>query len=100
MDQKHIENTKRVAKNTGLLYVRTIVMMLISLFTSRIVLEALGVENYGINNVVGGVVAMFSIISGSLSASVSRFLTFALGEGNMFFNDPALSRVVIIAPKK
>lgn len=82
MDQKHIENTKRVAKNTGLLYVRTIVMMLISLFTSRIVLEALGVENYGINNVVGGVVAMFSIISGSLSASVSRFLTFALGEGN------------------
>lgn len=82
MDQKHIENTKRVAKNTGLLYVRTIVMMLISLFTSRIVLEALGVENYGINNVVGGVVGMFSIISGSLSGSISRFLTYALGEGN------------------
>lgn len=82
MDQKHIENTKRVAKNTGLLYVRTIVMMLISLFTSRIVLEALGVENYGINNVVGGVVGMFSIISGSLSGSISRFLTYALGEDN------------------
>lgn len=82
MDEKHLENTKRVAKNTGLLYVRTIVMMLISLFTSRIVLEALGVENYGIYNVVGGVVGMFSIISGSLSSSISRFLTFALGEEN------------------
>ncbi|MDE6343105.1 MAG: lipopolysaccharide biosynthesis protein, partial [Muribaculaceae bacterium] len=79
----HSENTKRIAKNTGLLYVRTIVMMLISLYTSRIVLEALGVDNYGINNVVGGVVGMFSIISGSLSGSISRFLTFALGEGNV-----------------
>ena len=65
MVEKHIENTKRVARNTALLYLRTIVMMLISLFTSRIVLEALGVDNYGINNVVGGVVGMFSIISGS-----------------------------------
>lgn len=79
----HLENTKRIAKNTGLLYVRTIVMMLISLYTSRIVLEALGVDNYGVNNVVGGVVGMFSIISGSLSGSISRFLTFALGEGNI-----------------
>lgn len=78
----HSENTKRIAKNTGLLYIRTIVMMLISLYTSRIVLEALGVDNYGINNVVGGVVGMFSVISGSLSGSISRFLTFALGEGN------------------
>ena len=82
MNQQHIENTKRVAKNTALLYVRTIVMMLISLFTSRIVLEALGVDNYGINNVVGGVVSMFSIISGSLSGAVSRFMSYALGEGN------------------
>lgn len=82
MDKQHLENTKRVAKNTVLLYARTIVMMLVSLFTSRIVLEALGVENYGISNVVGGVVGMFSIISGSLSGSISRFLTYALGEGN------------------
>lgn len=82
MVEKHIENTKRVARNTALLYLRTIVMMLISLFTSRIVLEALGVDNYGINNVVGGVVGMFSIISGSLSGSISRFLTYALGEEN------------------
>lgn len=82
MDQKHIENTKRVAKNTGLLYLRTIVLMFISIYTSRIVLEALGIDNYGINNVVGGVVGMFSIISGPLTGSISRFLTFALGEGD------------------
>lgn len=56
--------------------------MIVSLYTSRIVLEALGVDNYGIYNVVGGVVSMFSVISGSLSSSISRFLTFSLGEGN------------------
>lgn len=74
------ENTKRIAKNTLLLYGRTIVTMLVSLFTSRIILAALGIDNYGIVNVVGGVVAMFSVISGSLSNSISRFLTFALGK--------------------
>ena len=56
--------------------------MFISLFTSRVVLNALGIENYGIYNVVGGVVAMFSLISGSLSSSISRFITFELGKGN------------------
>lgn len=76
------ENTRRIAKNTLFLYGRTILTMLVSLFTSRIVLAALGIDNYGIINVVGGVVAMFSIISGSLSNSISRFLTFSLGEGN------------------
>lgn len=58
-------------------------MMCISLFTSRLILEALGVDNYGIYNVVGGFVSMFSIISGSLSASVSRYLTYGLGKGDM-----------------
>lgn len=57
--------------------------MLVSLYTSRVVLQALGVEDYGIYNVVGGVVAMFSMISNSLSSSVSRFLTFELGKGNL-----------------
>lgn len=77
------ENNKRIAKNTLLLYFRTIFIMFISLFTSRVVLNALGVENYGIYNVVGGVVAMFSLISGSLSSSISRFITFELGKGNV-----------------
>ncbi len=77
------ENTKRIAKNTLMLYVRMLFSMLVSLYTSRVVLQALGVEDYGIYNVVGGVVAMFSIVSNSLSSSVSRFLTFELGRGDM-----------------
>ena len=54
----------------------------VSLYTSRVILNALGIEDYGIYNVVGGVVAMFSILSGSLSAAISRFITFELGKGN------------------
>lgn len=66
-----------------MLYVRMLFGMLVSLYTSRVVLQALGVEDYGIYNVVGGVVAMFSLISNSLSSSVSRFLTFELGRGDI-----------------
>ena len=75
-------NNKRIIKNTILLYSRTIVTMIISLFTSRIILDALGVEDYGIYNVVGGVVTMFSVISGAMSSSISRFITFELGKNN------------------
>lgn len=77
------ENTKRIAKNTLMLYVRMLFGMLVSLYTSRVVLQALGVEDYGIYNVVGGVVAMFSLLSGALSAAVSRFLTFELGRNDL-----------------
>ena len=76
------QNNKRIAKNTLLLYVRMLFMMAVSLYTSRVVLNTLGVENFGIYNVVGGVVAMFSMLSGSLSAAISRFLTYELGKGN------------------
>lgn len=76
------EANKRIAKNTMLLYIRMGVMMLISFFTARITLNALGVTDYGINNVVGGLVSMFSLISSSLSSSVSRFMTFGLGKGD------------------
>lgn len=72
----------RVVKNTLLLYMRTILVMAISLFTSRVVLNTLGVEDYGIYNVVGGMVAMFAVISGALSSSISRYITFELGKGN------------------
>ena len=75
-------NNKRIAKNTLLLYFRMLLTMVVSLYTSRVVLGALGVEDYGIYNVVGGVVAMFSMLSGSLSAAISRFITFELGTGN------------------
>lgn len=75
------ENNKRIARNTLLLYFRMLFMMAVSLYTSRIVLNALGVEDFGLYNVVGGVVAMFSLLSGSLSTAISRFITYELGKG-------------------
>lgn len=75
-------NKKRIIRNTLLLYVRMFLLMLITLYTSRVVLGILGVEDFGIYNVVGGVVAMFSVISGSLSAAISRFITYELGKGD------------------
>lgn len=76
------QNSKRIAKNTLLLYFRMLFMMAVSLYTSRVVLHTLGVEDFGIYNVVGGVVAMFSVISGSLSSAISRFITYELGKGD------------------
>ena len=65
-----------------LLYFRMLFLMAVSLYTSRVILSVLGVEDFGIYNVVGGVVAMFSMLSGSLSAAISRFITYELGTGN------------------
>lgn len=75
-------NNKRLAKNTILLYIRTFFVMIISIYTSRIILKTLGVEDYGIYNVVGGVVSMFAIVSSSITAAISRFITFEIGSGN------------------
>ena len=74
------QNSKRIAKNTLLLYIRMLFMMLVSLFTSRVVLNTLGIEDFGIYNVVGGVVAMFNVLTSSLSTAISRFITFELGK--------------------
>ena len=76
-------NNKRIAKNTISLYIRTLFVMVISLYTSRVVLQVLGVEDYGVYQVVGGLVAMFSVISSSLSSAISRFITFEIGRGDM-----------------
>ena len=76
-------SNKRIAKNTVALYFRMIITMLVGLFTSRIILQALGVEDYGIYNVVGGFVAIFSMISGSLTSAISRYITFELGRANI-----------------
>ena len=75
-------NNKRIAKNTLLLYFRMLIIMFVSLYTSRVVLNTLGVENYGIYNVVGGVVAMFGFINAAMSTSTQRYLTFELGRGD------------------
>ena len=75
-------DNSRLAKNTILLYFRMALMMCINLYTSRIVLHTLGVEDFGIYNVVGGVVVMIGFINDSMTASTQRFLSFELGAGN------------------
>lgn len=76
------ENSKRIAKNTLLLYFRMLFMMLVALYTSRVVLNTLGVEDFGIYNVVGGVVTMFSFINGAMATGTQRYLNFELGRGD------------------
>ena len=76
------ENNKRIAKNTLLLYFRMLLTMVVSLYTSRVILQTLGVEDYGIYNVVGGVVTMFTFINSPMVTSTQRYITYALGKGN------------------
>lgn len=79
---QHSNDNKRIAYNTILLYVRMFFLVLISLYTSRIVLKTLGIEDFGINNVVGGIISFLGFLTNSLSGASSRFLTFALGKGD------------------
>lgn len=73
-------NNKRIAKNTAFLYMRMLITMAIGLFTSRIVLRTLGVEDYGIYNIVGGVVVLFNFVNQSLLSGTQRFLSYELGK--------------------
>ena len=75
-------NNKRIAKNTLMLYIRMLFTMAVSLFTSRVVLQTLGVEDYGIQNVVGGVITMFTFINGGMVSSTQRYLNFEIAKGN------------------
>lgn len=76
------DSHKRIAKNTMVLYVRMLITMAISIFTTRIVLEALGIVDYGIYNVVGSVVGFITMITGALTLSVQRYLNYELGKEN------------------
>lgn len=90
------ENNKRIAKNTLFLYFRQLLVMAVSLYTVRVVLAELGTEDYGIYNVVGGFVAMFSIISGSMALAVNRFITVEIGRDNVMQATRIFSTSVII----
>ncbi len=76
------QNNKRIAKNTLMLYFRMFLTMGVSLYTSRIVLNTLGVEDFGIYNVVGGVVTMFSFLNSAMASATQRFLSFEIGKNN------------------
>ena len=73
-------SNKRLAKNTVVLYMRTVVVMIISIFTSRIILQSLGIDDYGTYHVIGGFVAMFSMLGGTLVTATQRFINVELGK--------------------
>lgn len=77
-----MNNAKRLAKNTIYMYIRMFVLMIISLYTSRVLLKQLGVEDYGVYNVVGSIVVMFNSLRGIFASSTQRFLNFEMGKGN------------------
>lgn len=73
------ESNRRIAKNTGMLYFRMLIIMAVSLYTSRIILNTLGITDYGIYNVVGGFITMFGFLNSSMASATQRFLSFELG---------------------
>lgn len=75
-------NNQRIAKNTFLLYIRMLLMMGVSLYTSRVILQVLGIEDFGVYNVVGGIISMFAFINGGMVAATQRYITFEIGTGN------------------
>lgn len=80
MSSDYSNNNKRITKNTFLLYLRMLFLLVLSLFTSRILLEGLGVDDFGLYNVVGGIVAIFTFVCTAMSNSTLRFITFELGK--------------------
>lgn len=89
-------DNKRIAKNSILLYIRMFIMVIISLYTSRIVLSALGAEDFGINNVVGGVITFLGFLTASLAGASARFITFALGKGDCGELKNTFNNIVLI----
>ena len=75
-------DNKRIAKNTALLYIRMILLMAVTLYTSRVILAVLGVDDYGIYSLIGGIIALFTFISHSLVSAMQRFFNVALGKGD------------------
>ena len=82
MSDSSANNNERIAKNTIFLYFRMILLMAVSLYTSRVVLSTLGIEDYGIYNVVGGFIGMLAFLNGAMSGSTQRFITVELGRGD------------------
>ncbi len=89
-------NRTKIAKNTMMLYIRMFFLMAVNLYTSRVILQALGVENYGVYNAVAGFIAMFSMVSSSFSSAISRFITFVLGQDDKEKLKKVFSTAIII----
>lgn len=83
MSSQTSDNNKRIARNTLLLYIRMIFTMGVTLYTSRVILNTLGVEDYGIYNVAGGVISMFSFINVAIGTGTLRYITYQLGKNDL-----------------
>ena len=83
MEKTQLNNTKKIAKNTMLLYVRMLITTLISLFTARLTLQLLGVVDYGINNLISGIIGFMGIVTGTMTSATQRFLAYDLGQHNI-----------------
>ena len=83
MDTSANTNSKRLVVNTLLLYIRMGLTMLVAMYTSRIVINALGFSDYGIYNIVGGIVAMFTFINSTMAAATQRFITIEIGKNDI-----------------
>lgn len=81
-NQTNVKDNKRLAKNTLFLYFRMFITLLVGLYTSRVVLNVLGVTDYGIYNVLGGIVAIFATLNSAMSSTSSRYITYYLGRGD------------------
>ena len=82
MSQDNTLNNKRIAKNTLYLYARMLVTMFVSLFTTRINFQALGIDNFGIYNVVGSIIVFFTFINSGLTTATRRYITAELAQGD------------------
>ena len=96
MMSNNSSNNKRIAKNTILLYVRMLLSIVVTLYTSRVVLQTLGVDDFGTYGVVGGIVSMFASLNASMSGATSRFITFAIGKGDEYDVNKTFSSSLII----
>lgn len=96
MSNEQNSNNKRIAKNTIVLYLRMIFILCVGLFTSRVVLNTLGVEDYGLYNVVGGFVTIFAFLNGAMATATQRFITFELAKGNLERQRITFSTAIII----
>ena len=95
-------DNRRIARNTVVVYVRLLVTTAVGLLTSRFVLQALGVSDYGLYNVVGSIIGLFAFISASLSVTTIRFLNYEKGKPdgdmNRMFNLPKVKSLLLMEP--
>lgn len=90
------EKNKRIAKNTMYLYIRMLFAVCINLYTSRLVLQYLGVEDFGVYNIIGGIVALMMFVNSSMRGATSRFITYSLGKGKADYIQKTISSSIQI----